>query len=267
MEETSIEEAAEAAVYLERGEAFVGKGSVRLGGSFGHRPAGAYFAGQVRAPGVREFHLRDVVLDAAHMLLFKNGRVIRETRYLLGDEAYRRAKVTQARVRNVDGPETVVVGCNLGRHNYYHWLIQAVPAIDGALRGRDRAVRLALPSLSPWQSDMLTLLGHDGVQRLSLDRECQYLLPHAAYCEFLNGSLAFALSRTALTTFRRLREAVPPSYSPHRWIYVARTNSRHRVAINEAALIEHLRQEGVHIVVPGRSGSQSRSPCSAAPAW
>jgi capsular polysaccharide biosynthesis protein len=251
MEETSIEDVAEEAVYLEPAGKFIGAGSIRLGGSF-TRAQAASFGRQTRAGGVREFRIRDAVLDPSQILLFSNGRVIRETRYLVTDHAYRRARVLPGKIRKMDGQETVVVGCNRARQNYYHWLIQALPAIDCSLRlERNRPIRLALPALTPRQEEMLALLGHDRLPRVVLDPDSQYLLPSAAYCEFLNGGRGWTLSRARIGTFHRLRRAVPPAYSPHRWIYVTRTDTRHRAAINEPELIELLRDEGVHIAAAG----------------
>ena len=250
MERTSIEAAAEEVVFLERSATFAGRGCVRLGGSFALYPAASYFASPVESATVREFWLRDVVLDADSMLFFKDGQLIGETRYLQSADECERAFGAQKQVRKVETPEAVAV-VSIGRRNYYHWLVQAAPAIDTALRRRDRPIRLALPPLTVWQRDTLALLGHERVPRLDLARELHYFIPDLVYNDFLSGSTNFSSSRLALATLRRMRENVRPSYVPHRWIYVARTDSPQRVAINEPALIEYLRQEGVHIVVPG----------------
>ena len=46
--------------------------------------------------------------------------------------------------------------------NYYHWLVQSVPAVDWSLRNLQVAETALLSGhLNAWQADMLALLGHD----------------------------------------------------------------------------------------------------------
>jgi hypothetical protein len=209
------------------------------------------FRGWAPAPAhLRHYILRDTVLDGTTMALLQGGQPVRETTYLLGDDV-----VSNLRLKSVI-PDTAacrtIIGSNAIHHNYYHWLIQAVPAIDAALgRSEGCAVRLALRPEMPFQRDSLALLGHAEVPRMPILPDNQYELREAEYSGFLDGSAIFLTSRTEAATFARMRAAAPLNRAPFDRIYVARTDAPVRRMRNEAALVEQLRKRGFHIVAPG----------------
>ena len=199
---------------------------------------------------MRSFTLRDAVLHAPSMLLFSGDQKLPETRYQVPDDSYETARITDA-VR-IAGEAPVVIGFNMDWWGYYHWVVQCLPAIDWAMRQDANAgARLALPKLDGWHADLLDLLGYGAVDRIEIDRDRCYALPRAVYSEYLNGSTAFGVSRTALQTFQHLRKRARVQPSRHEAIYVARTDSPRRMMRNEAALMRFLESEGVAIVVPG----------------
>jgi capsular polysaccharide biosynthesis protein len=195
------------------------------------------------------------------MLLFQQGKIIPETAYMMNDEDFVNAQLRQfrlevchERIAALPDDRDYIIGCNRNHANYYHWLIQALPTIDLAIRNRKRARDLALllPDLKPWQAETLALLGADRLERVSLNAEPFYYVPSVEFSDFLNGNTAFSVSRSAVATYHRLKAATPYGDAVPNIVYVARTDSRQRAMANEPELIERLLSEGVEIVVPGR---------------
>lgn len=202
---------------------------------------------------VRHYLLRDAVLDATTMILLAGQARVRETAYCLGEETWGAVQVRNP-TPPPPGTDRVVIGANLWAGNYFHWTVQSLPAIDAALRRRDRSgrpVSVALHAEAPFQTAALEVLGWGDVPRLRLEAGRQYTLPLAEYSEFLSGEPVFGLSASEAATFARLRAAIPLAGRPGRRIYVARTDAAARRMRSEGALIDRLAAAGFEIVVPG----------------
>jgi Glycosyltransferase 61 len=201
---------------------------------------------------VRKYRLENVHLDTAAMTLLQDGKKIRETNFLVPPDYYENARMI----------EEGLIRLKAGTHytlarafdNYYHWLVQTVTGLDWALRSLPGTeVTLLSGHLNGWQAEMLAILGHDRIPRIALDPNHHYSIPLLEYNEFQNGSTSFAVSRAAQATFGRLASAaVDASPAQADILYVARTDSKNRVADNEAEVIKLLEAQGVHIVVPGQ---------------
>lgn len=247
----SIAEAADEIVYYERSEPFQPTGEVRLGRGFDDPGRAALFSPPPSTLAIRNFRIADAYLDTACMLLIKRGRKIPETAYLLSEYDYDHAQVLHQQVVELEPRIEYVIGCTRDQ-GYYHWVVQAVPAIDWAIRSRPHdTVTLALPPLNPFHLASLELLGHQGVPRLQLLPHHHYHFPRVSHSEFLTGTMPFGISRAAQSTFHRLRDAVEERKQKASIIYVARSDSARRITINEPELIRELTAEGVHVVVPG----------------
>jgi hypothetical protein len=237
---------------IEPEAAIPGDFDVSLGDTFTDPEARAGFGRRNATEALHSYHLRDVTLDASLMLLLKGRSRITETRYQVLDHEYAYTLVKPLHPVPMDPGQYYVIGCNRVGHNYYHWMVQAIPAIDWTLRrhGRHR-VTLALPPLLPWQEETLALLGYDEIPRLTLNFTSHYLLPQAEFSDFLGARMSGVVSHAASATFRRLAAAVPWTHGAADEIYVARTDAQNRVALNEAELIDLLDRQGVRIIVPG----------------
>ena len=237
---------------LEESKPFASDCVIDLGGTFAEQHASS-FACPPQTREVKNFLFDDVSFDTASGVVFKGEHAIPETRYLIWEADYERAQIRPAKLVKLPENQHYVLGFNNGYQNYYHWMIQAIPSMDLSIRALSHgsSAILALPPLSGWQERSLQLLGLSKLPRLTLDRNLQYRFASASYSEFLNGSVAFDVSLTALGTFRRLREAVHRTATAHDCIYVARTDSEQRVALNEPGLIRLLEEMGFGIVVPG----------------
>lgn len=204
---------------------------------------------------IRNYQLADVVLDGQFRGLFNDRGFIRGSNYIIPDDKMMAIEVDPERL--IKGPDdvTVIIGCNAASgDNYFHWVVQALPAIDVSLRrnGQDRKVALALPVLTPWQEESLQMLGYAGVRRVILDEpRGQYFFNRVEYSEFLRGEATFRWSEASHRTFSRMRADVDDALPPDgRKLYVARTDAPTRIMRNEGALIGELRRRGFDIVVP-----------------
>jgi capsular polysaccharide biosynthesis protein len=246
-----IVDAAHEVVDLERSTPLDGEFDITLGDSFTDPHLRAHFARQERTGAIRLYRLRDVTLDASLMLLLRGRSRISDTRYLVTDQEYAHTLVKPLSAIPLDPTEHYVIGCNRAWHNYYHWLVQSLPTIDLGLRlNTHRKLTLVLSSLRPWQEESLALLRCQDIPRQTLQVSDTFLLPSAEFSDLLGQHTPAMVSRAAMTTFRRLSQAVPWPYGAADEIYVARTDAHNRVALNEPELIELLERQGVRIVVP-----------------
>jgi hypothetical protein len=253
----SLTSDAEAVTSVEDAEPLQTSPDVQLGASLGLGGHAASFAPRKGTTHVRCHDLREVLLRDA--VLFKNGEHLRETGYLFAPDELRDLEDRLDDGPVLQGPADLrtVIAVNRSSQNYYHWLTQALPAVD-------LAVRIPAPEpfcLAVWrdgdaqagfQADSLRLLGHADLPRLELDRGRTCRLPKARFCDLLDGHAAFAVSRAMREVHARLASAVRDMQTGHDAIYVARTDSRHRRMTNEPELIELMLSYGVSVVVAGQ---------------
>jgi hypothetical protein len=249
--ETSIASVATRVDYIERSEAVVARGGTILGQGFTRADYVDLFAERARSVTLRSYHLENVHLDTAAMTLIKDGSKIKETNYLVPPEYYDQACVIENGLVRLEDSVNYIMA--RGFSNYYHWLVQTIPAVDWSLQKLPSSIFALLTGhLATWQAEMLSILDYDNVPRIVLDPSHHYLVPALDYSEFQNGSSSFEISQSAQATYKRLA-AVATDSSPAKAdiIYIARTDSTNRVAENEAEILRLLEAEGILTVVPG----------------
>jgi capsular polysaccharide biosynthesis protein len=203
---------------------------------------------------IRSFQFLDVVLDGEFRGLFNSDGFIRGTGYLVPDEVMAQFDVDVSRLVRSTSDATVIVGCTVGYANYFHWMTQALPAIDHAVGriGQAQRVLIALPQLNAWQEDSLRLLGLAGIKRMTIeDTSKKYALAKAEFSELLNGGAAFSNSTVASETYSRLRASIDRPTLRDKKVYVARTDAITRQMRNEGAVIDEIRRRGYEVVAPG----------------
>ena len=246
-----IEGLAERVSYLERPVALPAVCDVSLGTTFTDPSVRADFAALTHSVRIRSYRLRDVTIDASLMMLSSGRAPIMETSYAVSEHDIAYALRFPFRPAPDPEPERLhIVACNRVHYNYYHWIVQCVPAIDWGIRNKSSQVALVLLELNPLHEETLALLGYDTVPRHMLQRGRRDFFTRAEFSEFLGGAMPFQVSLAAAATFGRMRKMVPPAKVSGETVYVARTDVTRRVAVNEAELIRMLRDEGVTIVVP-----------------
>jgi hypothetical protein len=203
---------------------------------------------------IRGHVISDAMIDGEFSAVWNKDGLVRGTGYLRPDDDLMQVSIADRNVIMSPEDSTVIIGCNLLYHNYFHWITQALPAIDFSLRrdGQVRTVALGLPVLRPWQEESLRLLGYDGIKRVTLDDTTKfYGFKNVEFNGLVNGGASFCLSGTAYQTYSRLWQEVPKQSPEGRKIYIARTDSLRRRMRNENALLDAMRARGFEIVVPG----------------
>ncbi|HQT76537.1 MAG: hypothetical protein B7Z80_16505, partial [Rhodospirillales bacterium 20-64-7] len=200
---------------------------------------------------VRKYTLDDVVLDADSLLLFKDGALLPESEYFAPPHASRSVSDPGTPPPDDDGSD-IILGYNCAHYAYQHWLTQCIPAIDWCVRQlAGQPVRLLLPALEPWQEDLLRLLGHDRIPRVTATARARYRLKRLHFAEFLTGVHTFSVSFSFRQTIDHILAAVPPAPTTDTILYVPGSNFYYGVLSNEAELMVLLRGYGVRIVEPG----------------
>jgi hypothetical protein len=252
LDECRADEVASSVTSIEKSGPLEHPGVVMVKGDTQDANAARWFQENPGIGNVRVFELTDVVLDSACSILIHSDHKLIETRYLLGDEDYDAIQVGIPGLRCAANDEPAIIGFNRPFRNYYHWMMQCLPAIDSSVRdlGLEK-FSLALPSLSELQEETLLLLGLSDAPRIDIDISHHYYFSQAYFSEYLNGTSAFYLSPRALRVFHKLAEAVTPaSASPER-LYVSRRDATNRVVENEVEVERFLEAEGFTSVVPG----------------
>ena len=203
---------------------------------------------------IRNYQIVNAVLDGKFRGLFNSDGFIKGTGYLIPDDFMSVLDIDETQLVRATDDGTAIVGCNVAYANYFHWITQALPAIDSSLRrlARARNACLVLPVLNSWQEESLRLLGYSGIKRFVVDDPAkQYAFNRVEYSEILNGGAAFCLSESTYQTYSRLRQTVEIPSADRKKIYVARTDAPSRRMRNEGAVIEEVRKRGYEVVVPG----------------
>src|ERR1700744_2335140 len=122
-----ISEVADEIIEIQREVALEGDFEIDLGVTFTDPKARAEFSRCAALEALRHYRLRDVTLDASTMLLMRNRQRIVETRSLIPDSAYADMLTKPLHPMPLDPAEHYIIGGNRAWHNYFHWMIQAVP--------------------------------------------------------------------------------------------------------------------------------------------
>ena len=202
-----IEEAAHEVLEVEHSAVVDQEFEIALGESFNDPGMVRAFSRVSHTLPIRNYRLRDVTLDGSLMLLLRGRRRIPQTRYMVSESEYDHTLTKPLPLIHHDPGQHHVIGTTRAWQNYYHWLIQSVPAIDWSLRNANhRKLTLVMPPLRRWHEEMLTLLGYQDVPRLILDRSCTYRFPSAEFSDFLGEQMPASVSRAATRTFDPIRE-------------------------------------------------------------
>ncbi len=213
------------------------------------RQFGMHFRALRTTRPVAHYALRNVLLDADTMVLRQDGLTIPETAYGAPPNEGRRVVADLETLIQLDDTEDFIIGVNGPFIGYFGWLTQCLPTIDWSLRQkRTRPVRLVLPPLAPWQEEMLAALGYGTQPRLIPERGRHYLLPHAEYVDYLNGSTDFGICLTKRDTAHRLLAGLGPAAPGPRVLYVAMSEAYYG-HIGQAHQIEDLlRRRGAKVI-------------------
>ncbi len=205
------------------------------------------------------------LIEDAHIFgsgfLMCTDRMIRETLYLGGNVERRVTEATAGDILPLDPDKVWIIAANGSSNNYWHWIVQTLPAILQSidfLTGTDRVwdlardVGLVLPRLNAVQARALEIMGFGGFDRAELTKLDTAHVRRAVYSTHLGGAAPFLPTGHRARVRHRFLEAAKDVRSPAgEQIYVARTDTRKRPVSNEADVIAALSQTGFDIVTAG----------------
>ncbi|GAA4672613.1 glycosyltransferase family 61 protein [Nocardioides nanhaiensis] len=234
------------------------------------RPVGhPWFAslGPHEVPETFVLELRDGSVLGPHCAVVTAGnRMDHETSHYFGTRGWREHPVyldplpRRAAEREQVSGTLVTLASRATGHNYYHFLIDALPrlgiledALPGALRGADAVL---VDRATRYQRELVAMLGLDRLRVLEPRRRLAVRADRLLVPSLPNSSTVVAPETT-----RWLREALPPSRTtglPER-LYVTRGTTPHtRRVVREEELRERLERRGFAVVDPGRLSVQEQ---------
>mgnify|MGYP000860316914 CR=1 FL=1 len=201
---------------------------------------------------VRQYALRNVVLDQPLMTLLHAGVPVPETAYVQDPEAVRNLRLRPEDVIRCAPFKGITASCvDHWASNFYHWVAHTIPTLH-VLSQAGRPVRLVLPEhIHPWQVETLELFGLTSDAHIRLQQGRQYAFKALDYITFVNGSTDFAVSDLSRAAYARLREAAGAATKPAgRRLYIERGSSANRHVPNEAELADGLEKLGFERIHP-----------------
>lgn len=249
LSETSLAAAASARFEIEASVPLKRFPALDLGLGFDDDGIRGSFLHKLRSTGRSAYLLRDALFHGKSKAFFVGGRKIADTCYMTPRDLFDKAEITDP--VSLDPRADYVMARALP--NYYHWLIQAVPAVDWSLRTLNlRNPVLLTGALSQRQRETLDVLGYGDVPRLEFDFRRSYLFPKIYYTEFQSGILEIEVCPEANKTYAAMiGAALDASPAEADILYIARFDSKRRPIVDEDKVAQRLEAEGVRVVVPG----------------
>ncbi|MBV8358325.1 MAG: glycosyltransferase family 61 protein [Deltaproteobacteria bacterium] len=191
------------------------------------------------------------VFDIASCLIFAHGKVTPWSRYLVSEDTYRKTALV-ADCDLLHSENGVAIGFNRNWRNYYHWMLQCLPAVYSyMLHIRKQPIILLPKNLDLLRCTSLALLGLE--QKSIIYAAAQQINIKALYTSsYLLGDAVFTPSRLTREVFDQIKRRCLPDSITHRGgriIYISRQDSPNRPITNEKQLIDTLERSGVECVV------------------
>ena len=151
MTELSLAETAIEVALFEPEAPLIGGGQISLGAALSSHASADGFRKCGASGAIRNFRLRNVVLDGDDLTLFQRGMLIRDTCYFLPDSQETKRAARAEAVTDLGDERVYIIACNLRQHHYGHWMMQCLPTIDRSLRHRSsEEVCLVMRDIEPW---------------------------------------------------------------------------------------------------------------------
>ncbi len=208
------------------------------------------FQKRSHAARLNTYVLHEVTCNFATMLVYSEGRPIKETGYLVSDNELLASAPPADRVEICELTDLVVQPLSRAWRNYYHWTVQTLPAILIGTESDDPQI-LALPTLTPAQEEAILLLGLREYPRFPVMLEKAYHFHRLQVSDFIAGRSSFEISITTKRVFQKMKSRVVHEKIGGPRLYLTRRGWGHRVVHNEEELSALLERRGFQIVDPG----------------
>ena len=206
--------------------------------------------------GIDILRLPDADFDVDSGLLLRNGDLVQWSKYLVSPQIISQA-MTDRQKTTLNTTKAVCIGFNRGWKNYYHWMVQCVPAILSYFKVFGRELKIVVPSqLSTVHMETIKRIGISENELLRAVEGSQLHADHIFYSTFLSGANSFLPSALAVESFGLIARKTPqtdPRNLPEIF-YIERRDTKHRSVSNEAEVIRVLESLGVpSLSMTGRS--------------
>ncbi len=223
---------------------------VAVGSTFSPKTVKAYRAFTGRIDVLQPMRIGvfpDGVIYGTGFVVSSREAIVRESLFLERDyrKALRLSLNTRGRYR---GP-LFVAGNSRGA--FYHWMAQVVPALVHAERLRI-SFAYAVPKMKPWMRRSFELVADPGRDVVEIPRDRAVRADRIAYATTLSASSFVPLAvrgRAAEILKGKLGLA---SKTPHRKLYISRSDVRRRPLLNQAELDRFFAAAGFEVATPGR---------------
>jgi capsular polysaccharide biosynthesis protein len=233
---------------VERAEPIGAEPVIRVGARLSSCDPGKTFVLPSHTATVEQYHMKDVVVDGHTGVIFTRSGQFERTGYSQGQFA---PILNLDRVVALDDGRLGIVAFHAWHCNYYHWLLQCVPALVLAREvNRESEIVFLMHELTAWQEDLMRVFDLHLVPRIKIDRRTQYMMPRLYFNDLSQGASVRFMSRTLNRIINSKRDLTPSDFSGQ-ILYVSRFDSSSRRMTNERLLCEELSNLDVRVICPG----------------
>ncbi len=197
---------------------------------------------------VEQYYIEGAIVDGHTGVVFTKSGPFEKTGYSQGQYP---PTLNLDRAVDVDDNRLVVVAFHAWHWNYYHWLLQCIPALVLAKEmNRESDIVFLLPELSAMQEALLRIFDLHLVPRITIDRRTQYKIRHLYFNNLSQGATVVYMSRTLNRIINSKRVLSQNDFSGQ-ILYVSRMDTNSRRMTNEQLLCHELRKMNIKVVCPG----------------
>ncbi|WP_086613365.1 glycosyltransferase family 61 protein [Acetobacter indonesiensis] len=201
---------------------------------------------------LRQYKLKDVVLDRSLMVFLQQGRLITDTNYLQSPDALAALTIRpDDLIASPAGAEDVAACFDHWDTNYYHWLVHTLPTLF-QLKRQGFNGKLILPQLTPWQQETVRLVGFDPAHSILTQPGKHYAFKTVLYTDYVRGAADFSPSALARNAYHALAAQAGVAGQEQRTLnlFIERGAASNRAMPNEVALTQALTEAGFTAVRP-----------------
>lgn len=202
---------------------------------------------------VYRYHLQDIIVDAYHMVFFKNGKVIPNSNPFITGDLLHSITIDSEKLIDVRDQGVIFSCSDHWENNYYHWIVHAIPAYFAAMESGIKGKFFLPYPLMEWRKRSLELLGIDLALCYPLEKEKQYRVSQLYAFDYPSGKVDFSCSALSVRAYAKMKQNIrvpDPLPLQHEKIYISRLGKDNRHLSNETALIEALQKRGYFILNP-----------------
>lgn len=205
------------------------------------------------APGFDLYQLSDVQFASRFGALVKDRRLVRETAFqhpfylchrLTEDK---RGNYLYQTVPSATHIENTLYACGGIYSNYYHWLMFLMAKVRPEFAGDCKTLAISEPQTEFQRSGLQALATAYGFQPVHVSNNADLSVGNLAF-PYQGGTTGVDPHPCVTETFSVLKQRLGDQPSPHRRIYISRSDTSQRRLVNEREIETALEERGFKIV-------------------